>query len=281
MIQNRSVPADLVLPHLVYDDVAEAVEWLAGAFGFVEHFRYGNPPAGAQLRLGNAWIMIHTPRRNGIPPARSGHYSQCLTVFVPDVDAHYDCAKAAGARIIEEPHVTEYGERQYGAMDFAGHHWLFALHARDVGPEEWGATVAAHASPSPKVSPMLAVNDAAAAVEFYAAAFGATTLWKLGDANHMVAGLAIEGAPFFLSTESPEFGTRGPAGAGFTTVRIELFVDDPVAAQQRALAAGAREHSPVREHLHETAGAHPIRRMLQGAVLDPFGHLWLIGKVVE
>lgn len=128
-----------------------------------------------------------------------------------------------------------------------------------------------------QISPMLAVSDGNAAIEFYKAAFGATLLWRLGG-THVVAGLEINGAHFFLAHESPEYGTRAPASAGFTTVRIELFVDDPIAVQRRAIAAGARERSPVEEHSHETTGPRPIRRMLQGAVLDPFGHMWLIGK---
>jgi hypothetical protein len=64
-------------------------------------------------------------------------------------------------------------------------------------------------------------------------------------------------------------------------VRIELFVDDPIAVHKRALAAGAVGHSPVNEHEHSVDGSRPIKRMLQGAVLDPFGHLWLIGKILE
>jgi uncharacterized glyoxalase superfamily protein PhnB len=60
---------------------------------------------------------------------------------VKDVDAHYAKAKKAGARIVEELHETEFGERQYGAEDMDGHLWLFLQHARDVSPEEWGATV--------------------------------------------------------------------------------------------------------------------------------------------
>ncbi len=64
-------------------------------------------------------------------------------------------------------------------------------------------------------------------------------------------------------------------------MRIELFVDDPVAVHRRALAAGAIEHSPVQEHTHKTLGPHPISRMLQGAVVDPFGHIWLVGKILE
>ena len=127
------------------------------------------------------------------------------------------------------------------------------------------------------IAPMLAVNDGSAAIAFYERAFGATVVWRL-DGAHVVAGLEIDGAPFFLAHESPPHGTRAPSPAGFTTVRIELFVDDPVATHRRALDAGARLHSPVAEHTHTTIGPRPIARMLQGAVVDPFGHLWLIGR---
>jgi PhnB protein len=132
-----------------------------------------------------------------------------------------------------------------------------------------------------QISPMLAVSDGNAAIEFYRAAFGATVLWHLNGGGHVVAGLSIDGAEFFLAQESPPHGTRGPASVGFTTVRIELFVDDPGAVQRRAMAAGAIERSPVVEHEHATTGVRPIRRMLQGAVADPFGHMWLIGKFLE
>jgi PhnB protein len=132
-----------------------------------------------------------------------------------------------------------------------------------------------------QISPMLAVSDGNAAIAFYKAAFGATLLWHLDGEGHVVAGLSIDGAQFFLAHESPPHGTRSPGSVDFTTVRIELFVDDPVAMHRRALAAGAIERSPVQEHTHMTRGPHPIRRMLQGAVVDPFGHMWLVGKFLE
>ena len=132
-----------------------------------------------------------------------------------------------------------------------------------------------------QISPMLAVGDGDDAIAFYKAAFDATVLWHLDGGGHVVAGLAVDGARFFLAHESPPHGTRAPASVGFTTVRIELFVSDPVAVQNKALAAGATEHSPVEEHQHTMSGPQPIRRMLQGAVVDPFGHMWLIGKVLE
>jgi len=132
-----------------------------------------------------------------------------------------------------------------------------------------------------RIAPMLAVADGSAAIEFYRKAFAAELLWKLGEGADVVAGLAIDGAEFFLAHEAPEYGTREPASAKFTTARIELFVQDPVTVQGRALAAGAREHSRVEEHEHMTNGPKPIRRMLQGAITDPYGHIWLIGKFLE
>jgi PhnB protein len=132
-----------------------------------------------------------------------------------------------------------------------------------------------------EISPMLAVSHGDAAIRFYESAFNAQVLWRLGEGADLVAGLSIEGAKFFLAYEAPQYGTRNPSAAGFTTVRIELFVDDPVAVQRRALAAGAVEHSPVCEDEFQTEGPRPIKRMLQGAVVDPFGHLWLIGKILE
>jgi uncharacterized glyoxalase superfamily protein PhnB len=142
MIKNRSVPADIVLPHIAYQNVAGAIEWLTKAFGFVEHYRYGphDSPQGAQMYLGNAWIMINSTRPGRASPAQVGHHTQSLTVFVEDVEAHFERAKAAGAKIVEELNETAYGERQFGVEDLEGHPWLFSRHVRDVSPEEWGAT---------------------------------------------------------------------------------------------------------------------------------------------
>jgi uncharacterized glyoxalase superfamily protein PhnB len=141
---NRSVPADIVLPHIVYEDVARAVEWLSRIFGFTEHYRYGEPGgpvSGAQVYLGKCYIMLKAARPGWASPARAGLGTQSLTVFVDDVDAHYQRTKAAGGKIVEEVQETCYGERQYGVEDLEQHHWLFSQHARDVGPEEWGAAV--------------------------------------------------------------------------------------------------------------------------------------------
>ncbi len=142
---NRSVPADTVLPHIYYQDVAEATAWLTETFGFTEHYRYGDPGgpvSGAQMQLGGAWVMLKRAREDSASPAQLGYGTQSLTVFVDDVDAHFSTAKSAGARIVEQLNTTVYGERQYGVEDLDGHHWIFSRHARDLSPDEWGATIA-------------------------------------------------------------------------------------------------------------------------------------------
>lgn len=142
MLKNRSVPADIILPHVTYQNVAAAIDWLTRVFGFVEHYRYGSGPVdGAQLHLGAAWIMVNRAKPGCSSPAQGGYRTQSLTVFLEDVDTHFKRVKAAGATIVEDLHETIYGEWQYGVEDIERHHWLFSRHARNIDPAEWGATV--------------------------------------------------------------------------------------------------------------------------------------------
>jgi len=139
MIENRSVPPDTVLPHIAYQNIDEAIIWLNKTFGFTEHYRYGHPTSGAQMHLGNAWIMLQKADDGALTPAQLGYGMQSLTVFVDQLEAHFQRTKEAGAKILEDLHETIYGEFQYAAQDLDGHHWLFSRHARDLSPDEWGA----------------------------------------------------------------------------------------------------------------------------------------------
>lgn len=116
------------------------------------------------------------------------------------------------------------------------------------------------------ISCMLAVPDAAAASAWYQRALGATERWNLGS----VIGLEIQGAPVFLA-EPARNRWESPAVVGTTTVRIEVFMDDPDSFAAGAAAAGAEYHDPVRDH------AMPWGTHRQGGFIDPFGHLWLVG----
>jgi uncharacterized glyoxalase superfamily protein PhnB len=142
MIFNRSVPVDSILPHVTYKDLPRALEWLTRTFGFVEHYRWGDPVSGAQLRHGHAWLMINAIKSPlQITPAELGYGTQSLTIFVEDVENHYAHTRTAGANIVEELHETVYGELQYGVRDLEGHLWLFSRHAQNVDPAAWGAKV--------------------------------------------------------------------------------------------------------------------------------------------
>ncbi len=140
-MHNRSVPCDTVLPHVVYEDVDAAIDWLTRTLGFREHFRYGEPTQGAQLLLGRACIMLRSARADCSSPGALGKWTQCVTIYLDDVDAHCAQARDAGAIIEREPWETEYGECVYHVKDPFGHAWEFSQHVRDVAPEEWGAKV--------------------------------------------------------------------------------------------------------------------------------------------
>ena len=140
MTENRSVPVDTVLPHVLYQDLPAAIAWLSKASGFVEHYHYGEPMSGAQVYVGRAVVMLKQAQGQA-SPSDLGFGTQSLTIFVEDVEAHYARAKAASAKILEEPHETVYGEFQYAAEDLDGHHWLFSRHVRDLSPADWGAVI--------------------------------------------------------------------------------------------------------------------------------------------
>jgi uncharacterized glyoxalase superfamily protein PhnB len=133
---NRSIPASTVVPVLIYPDVQEAVDWLAAAFGFVEHVRIGDNHR-AQLGFGDGAVIAADVRHDRRPP-RPGESTSSVLVRVADARAHCEHARAHGAQILMEPTDFEYGERQYHAQDPAGHRWTFSQTLADVAPEEWG-----------------------------------------------------------------------------------------------------------------------------------------------
>ena len=119
----------------------------------------------------------------------------------------------------------------------------------------------------PVISLMLAVPDAPAASEWYQRALGAQELWNLGS----VIGLEIEGAPFFLGQPGNN-GWESPTVIGTTTLRVEVFCDDPDTFIARALEAGATGSlEDLRNHQRHW-GTHR-----QGGFVDPFGHIWFVG----
>jgi PhnB protein len=120
---------------------------------------------------------------------------------------------------------------------------------------------------------MLTVKNAAAAVDFYAQAFGAMERERLTTpTGQIVAEMSIGGDPFFVVDENPNAFNLSPETLGGTSVRISLIVDDPDESAARAIRAGATEVFAVEDQ------AYGLR---QGRVADPYGHHWLIGKPLK
>jgi uncharacterized glyoxalase superfamily protein PhnB len=129
MLTNRSVPPCTVIPVLIYPDPSVAAEWLGRAFGFTVRLRIANHRI--QMRAGEGCFTI---AEGNIAPNRS----HIIQVRIEDARAHCERARNAGAIILDEPTDHMYGERQYNAQDFHGHHWDFTQTLADIEPESWG-----------------------------------------------------------------------------------------------------------------------------------------------
>lgn len=117
------------------------------------------------------------------------------------------------------------------------------------------------------LQPQLWVDRPSDAVEFYARAFGARVLHRVGEGDEVVAQLAVGDAAFWVSNPDPGSGRLDPLAGHGTTGRILLVTDDPGTVVRRAREAGATETSPVGDE----------HGWLLGRVVDPFGHAWEIG----
>jgi PhnB protein len=124
-------------------------------------------------------------------------------------------------------------------------------------------------NPETSIAPMLSVRNGAKAVEFYKAAFGAGELFRIEDeSGAVVARLSVGAAEFWVADESPEHLNFSPESLGGGSVRMVMTVEDPDAAFQRAVAAGATVVSPVADQYGWRVGR----------IVDPFGHHWEIGR---
>ena len=131
-VDNRTMPAAVVIPQLIYDDVPGAVAWLCDAFGCSIRWQAGDHRAQLEVP-GGGCVVVTEGRTSSVLPGRNS-----VLVRVGDVDAHHSRARGRGATILDPPRDHPYGERQYTAEDLGGHHWSFSQSIADVAPEDWG-----------------------------------------------------------------------------------------------------------------------------------------------
>jgi len=129
----------VVIPCLRYRDAPRAIEWLCAAFGFDRQAVYSNPDgtiAHAQLTFGNGMIMLGSVtdretewgRLIKQPDEIGGAETQSAYLVVPNADAIYARAKAAGAEIVIDIKDEDYGGRGFSCRDPEGHLWNFGTY---------------------------------------------------------------------------------------------------------------------------------------------------------
>lgn len=123
-------------------------------------------------------------------------------------------------------------------------------------------------------APYLIVRGAGKAVDFYREAFAATERMRMTDGHGRInhAEMMIGPSLIMLAEEFPDFeNIVGPETLGGSSVIIDLEVEDVQAIFDRAVRAGARPVRPV---------DHPQSGVQSAKVIDPFGHVWLLTRVI-
>jgi PhnB protein len=124
------------------------------------------------------------------------------------------------------------------------------------------------------LTPYLIVRDAAAALEYYARAFGARELFRMAQPGGKVmhAEIQIGNSRIMLADEFPEINARGPQAYGGSPVALLLYVEDVDSFYARALESGATALRPVKDQFYGDRS---------GGLQDPFGHIWHIATHIE
>ncbi|HEY8224232.1 MAG TPA: VOC family protein [Pyrinomonadaceae bacterium] len=123
------------------------------------------------------------------------------------------------------------------------------------------------------VTPYLVMNGAAAAIDFYKKAFGATELFRMdhgGKIGH--AELKIGDSPIMLADEQPSMGYVGPQALGGTPVSLMIYVEDVDKIYKQAISSGGVELKPLQDQFYGDRS---------GTLKDPFGHVWTVATHKE
>jgi PhnB protein len=131
-----------VTPYLQVDGASQAIDFYTRVLGATERSRMpGDTPdrvGHAELQLGDSIIMLadEFPDLGYLGPKAIGGSPVTIHVYVEDVDAVFERARQAGARVLEEPTDQFYGDRSGQFEDPFGHRWNIASHVEDVTLEE-------------------------------------------------------------------------------------------------------------------------------------------------
>jgi PhnB protein len=137
-----------VTPYLIVSGAAKALDYYKQAFGATELMRMDGPNGSvmhAEIKIGDSIIMLadEFPDMGARSPQSIGGSPVGICLYVPDVDAVFQRAIAAGGK--EERPVKDqfYGDRSGTLRDPFGHQWTVATHTQDLTPEQISAAAEA------------------------------------------------------------------------------------------------------------------------------------------
>jgi len=130
-------------PYMNIKGAAEAIEFYKKAFGAREVARILLPDgkiAHAEIEIGDSKIMLaeEVAQWGNKSPQTLGGSPVCLCLYVEDVDAVFDRALKAGAKVTGDMVVKDqfYGDSTGSLTDPFGHQWSIMTHTEDVSLEE-------------------------------------------------------------------------------------------------------------------------------------------------
>jgi PhnB protein len=137
-----------LMPYLIIDGAAEAIEFYKSALGASERMRMGGSDGRvghAELQIGSAVLMLadENPEMEIVGPHAVGGTPVTLHLYVEDADATFERAVQAGAKSLRPMEDRFYGDRSGQFEDPYGHRWNVATHVEDVSEEEMQRRVAA------------------------------------------------------------------------------------------------------------------------------------------
>lgn len=242
-----------VTPYLQVHGAANLIQFITATFGAEQTFQTDRPDASirhAEVRIGNSMIELADATAT-FPALPTG-----IHVFVPDCDAGFARALAAGAAVIYAPVDRAYGDRESGVRDVFGNHWYIATHIAAGSGE--------YVRPGLReVTPYLHPHGAAKLIDFVERAFGASVeLREMAPEGH------VRHAQVRIGDSALELGethVKWPPMAG----AIHLYVSDTDSTYRRALTCGATS-------LMEPAD-QPYGDRAAG-VIDEWGNYWYLAS---
>ena len=128
-------------PYLIVNGAANAIEFYQRAFGATEMLRMADPQGRighAEIRIGDSVIMLadEHPTMGYRSPRALGGSSVSILLYLEEVDAVFERATKAGAKVLRPVANQFYGDRSGTVEDPFGHSWTIATHIEDVSLEE-------------------------------------------------------------------------------------------------------------------------------------------------